>query len=308
MNAAGAVAQRLCPNCGAGEPIGLNEAVWPTSWRCKACGQAVPDALGIPMFAPSLADTVDGFDPAAFDWLAKIEPTHFWFVARNELIVGLADKYFPRARRYLEIGCGNGAVLQALEGRRSWDRIVGSDLHPRGLAYARARLPQRVEFAQLDARAIPAQGAFDLIGAYDIIEHVAEDETVLRSMHRAIAPGGGVLLAVPQHPALWSRIDEIGHHQRRYRRGELEGKLERNGFAIMFSSSYTSILLPLMALSRVKARLLPAGSDSDISNEFEIGPRANRVLTSLLRSEVRLTLAGMRWPLGGSRVIAARAV
>lgn len=261
----------------------------------------------MPLLAAELADTISGFDPAAFERLAKVEATHFWFAARNELIVGLAAKYFVKARRYLEIGCGTGAVLQALERCRSWDRVVGSDLHPRGLAYARARLPQSVELAQLDAREIPAEAAFDLVGAYDIIEHVAEDEAVLRSMHRAIAPGGGVLIAVPQHPALWSRVDEIGHHQRRYRRGELEHKLERNGFAIMFSSSYTSLLLPLMTLSRLKARYWPVRNDADLFNELEVGPRANRVMISLLRSEIRLTLAGMRWPFGGSRIIAARA-
>lgn len=195
MNGADAVAQRLCPDCGAFEPIKPGEAVWPISWRCRSCGRTVPDAFGIPMFEPGLADTPSGFDPAAFDMLAKIEATHFWFVARNELIVGLVDKYFAQARCYLEIGCGNGAVLQALERSRNWDRMVGSDLHPRRLAYARARLAQRVEFAQLDARAIAAKAAFDLIGAYDIIEHVADDEAMLRSMHRAIAPGGGVLIA-----------------------------------------------------------------------------------------------------------------
>ena len=308
MNAAGTVAQRLCPNCGAGEAIGPSDAVWPTSWRCKVCGRAVPDAFGIPMFDPGLADSASGFDPTAFDRLAEIEETHFWFVARNRLILGLADKYFAAARRYLEIGCGNGAVLQALAHSRNWDRMVGSDLHPRGLAHARARVPQGVEFVQLDARAIPAATAFDLIGAYDIIEHVADDEAVLRSMRRAIAPGGGVLIAVPQHPALWSHIDEIGHHQRRYRLGEMERKLERNGFAILFSSSYTSVLLPLMALSRLRTRFFPAGRDADLSRELKVGPGANRVLTAILNSEVRLTLAGMRWPFGGSRIVAARAV
>lgn len=299
---------RICPSCGAREPIEQHQLVWPLGWRCAACSWLAPESTGVPMFAADLADTISGFDPSAFDGLAKIEVNHFWFIARNELIVGLAQRYFPNARCYLEIGCGNGTVVQALERARPWDRIVASDLHPRGLAYARARLPQSVEIAQLDACAIPAEAAFDLIGAYDIIEHIADDEAVLRSVHRAIAPGGGVLIAVPQHPALWSRVDEVGHHQRRYRRGEMEHKLERNGFTIMFSSSYTSVLLPLMALSRLKTRFLPAGHDADVSREFKIGPSANRVLTALLHSEVRLTLAGMRWPFGGSRITVARAV
>lgn len=299
---------RLCPACGAREPIQRDEPVWPANWQCNACRQRVSENDGIPLFAPELADTSTGIDPAAFDILAKIEPSYFWFVVRNELIVGLVQRYFPSARSYLEIGCGNGTVVQAIERARTWGRIVATDLHPRGLTYARARLSQSVEFAQLDARAIPAEAAFDLVGAYDIIEHVEDDEAVLRSMRRAIAPGGGVLVAVPQHPSLWSRVDEIGHHHRRYRRGQMERKLESNGFAVMFSSSYTSVLLPLMALSRFKTRFFPTGQDTDVLREYTVRPGINRALTALLRSEARLTLAGMRWPFGGSRIVAARAV
>ena len=111
---------------------------------------------------------------------------------------------------------------------------------------------------------------------------------------------------MPQHPSLWSRADEIGHHQRRYRLGELEAKLRRNGFDILFSSSFTAVLLPLMALSRLKARA--ASDDADVERETALSPWVNSVLQAILRAEVRLTLAGLRWPLGGSRVVVARAV
>jgi SAM-dependent methyltransferase len=258
------------------------------------------------MFAPELADTVSGFDPVSFATLVKIEATHFWFVARNELIVGLTNRFFPSAKRYLEIGCGNGAVLRALANSRRWERLVGSDLHPTGLKHARTRLPREVELVQMDARAIPAVNAFDLTGAFDIVEHVADDEAVLRGLRGATAMGGGTIIAVPQHPSLWSRADEIGHHQRRYRLGELEAKLKRNGFDILFSSSFTAVLLPLMALSRLKARA--AFNDADVEREIALGPTMNAMLKAILRAEVRLTLAGLRWPIGGSRVVVARAI
>jgi SAM-dependent methyltransferase len=260
------------------------------------------------MFAPELADTVSGFDPTAFATLDEVEATHFWFVARNELIVGLANRFFPNAKRYLEIGCGNGAVLAALAASRSWERIVGSDLHPAGLKQARKRLPPKVELIQMNASTIPAVNAFDLTGAFDVLEHVADDKAALRGLRRATAMGGGTIIAVPQHPSLWSRADEVGHHQRRYRRGELEAKLRGNGFDVLFSSSFTAILLPLMAVNRLKARMVPGAVDSDIKRELALGPRLNGVLTTILRAEVRLTLAGVRWPFGGSRVVAARAI
>jgi SAM-dependent methyltransferase len=297
---------RLCPRCGAREPILPDKPTWPVGWRCPTCNQAVAEADGIPMFAPELADTVSGFDPVSFAALAQIEDSHFWFVTRNELIVGLANRYFASARSYLEIGCGNGAVLRAVAESRRWDRIAGSDLHPTGLKHARARLPRKVELVQIDARKIPAVEAFDLSGAYDVVEHVADDESVLRGLRRATRTGGGTIIAVPQHPSLWSRADEIGHHQRRYRIGELERKLKRNGFDVLFSSSFTAVLLPLMALSRLKART--ASDDTDVEREVAPGPTTNAVLKSLLRAEVWLTLAGMRWPLGGSRIVVARAI
>ncbi|SEM33241.1 Methyltransferase domain-containing protein [Bradyrhizobium sp. OK095] len=294
---------RRCLICSAVEQID-GERVWPPGWLCPACGHVFPQADGVPLFAPELADSISGFDPKAFEYLAEHEPGHFWFVARNLLLVGLADKFFPHARRFLEIGCGTGFVLRDFARSRRWERLVGSELHPAGLAHARQRLPSEVEFVQMDARDIPAVGAFDLTGAFDVIEHIADDEAVLRALRSATETGGGTIIAVPQHQWLWSRADEVAHHERRYGRGELEAKLRRNGFDILFSSSFTALLLPLMAASRLVARRRSADEDA---YEFGLSSAANRVLLAILRAEVRLTLAGVSWPAGGSRVVVGRA-
>jgi membrane protein implicated in regulation of membrane protease activity len=86
----------------------------------------------------------------------------------------------------------------------------------------------------------------------------------------------------------------------------LEAKLRRNGFEILFSSSFTALLLPLMAARRLRDR----GSDQDagIGREFALNGRVNSFFTAILRGEIRMTLAGMNWPAGGSRVVVGRAV
>lgn len=257
------------------------------------------------MLAPELADTVSGMDPNSFKMLAEVEQEHFWFVARNELLTGLVARFFPDARRFLEIGCGNGVVLRAIAQLRDWRRVVGSELHPSGLAFARKRLPD-VEFVQMDARRIPASEAFDLVGAFDVIEHIADDEGVLTQIRGALVKGGGAIIAVPQHPWLWSRADEIAYHERRYCRGELERKLRQNGFEVLFSTSYTSLLLPVMIASRLRER--GANTNEGVTQEFALSPRINGLFTAILRAEVRLTLAGLRWPVGGSRVVIAKAI
>jgi hypothetical protein len=155
----------------------------------------------------------------------------------------------------------------------------------------------------MDARKIPARALFDLVGAFDVIEHIPDDEAVLSGMRASMEKGGGAIIAVPQHPWLWSRADEVAHHVRRYRRGEVESKLHRAGFEVVFSTSFTSLLLPVMAMSRIKRK----ERDED-AYEFKLNPLLNALLLRLLRFEVRLTLAGLRWIAGGSRVVVAKAI
>jgi SAM-dependent methyltransferase len=295
------LSRRICPNCRASDQIRDNEAIWPRTWACAECSHTIEIRDGIPIFAPALADTVSGMDPGLFEQLAGWEDENFWFVPRNRLITALLDRYFPAAQNFMEVGCGNGFVLTAISGMRPWRRLVGSELHPTGLAIARNRLGDRAEFVQLDARSIPARGLFDVIGAFDVLEHIEDDAAVLAAMHGATRPDGGIMLAVPQHPWLWSNTDERALHVRRYRRDELERKVQAAGFRLLFSASYTALLLPLMAASRLRGS---TKADS-LRREFELPTIANNWLRAILQLEVSLTLAGVHFPAGGSRVIVA---
>jgi len=297
---------RLCPACGAAEAVDEKGKIWPSNWHCARCAVAVAQSDGIPLFAPALADTVQGMDPAGFAALAKAEPENYWFVPRNRLLVGLMHRYFPDAESFLEIGCGSGFVLAGMAESKRWGRLAGSELHPTGLRIARERVPEATELVQMDARAIPACEAFDVVGAFDVIEHIEEDEAVLSSMYRASRKG--IIIAVPQHPWLWSHIDELAHHVRRYRRGDLEEKIRKAGFRIEFSGSYTSLLLPLMLASRWLTRLRTQPSTTDhqsAGTEFDIPRSLNALLKAVLQAEVTMTLAGMRFPVGGSRIVVA---
>jgi SAM-dependent methyltransferase len=291
--------RRFCPRCCAGEDVDQDQPVWPPSWSCRSCGSAIETRDGIPLLAPALADSTSGTDPALFEPLARWENDNFWFVPRNRLIIGVLDRYFPSAETVMEIGCGNGFVLSAISELKPWRRLVASELHPAALTTARSRLDRRAEFVQMDARAIPTAETFDVIGAFDVLEHIEDEKAVLTAMHRALRPDGGIVLSVPQHPWRWSGTDEAAHHKRRYGRGELEKKMEAAGFRVLFSGSYTALLLPLMMLSRLNRRA------NTLHREFELSPLANGVLKAVLNFEVTLTLAGFRFPAGGSRVVVA---
>ena len=134
------LSRRICPNCRASDQIRDNEAIWPRTWACAECSHTIEIRDGIPIFAPALADTVSGMDPGLFEQLAGWEDENFWFVPRNRLITALLDRYFRPLKTLWKWAAATDFVLTAISGMRPWRRLVGSELHPTGLAIARNRL------------------------------------------------------------------------------------------------------------------------------------------------------------------------
>jgi SAM-dependent methyltransferase len=296
-----------CPNCRAPAVFPDPRRPWPSDWTCDTCSFEAPLRDGIPCLAPTLIETVVGFDPKLFDRLAKVEDSNFWFVNRACLITALVRKHFLTAGRLLEIGCGTGSVLLALRDAFPQLVLTGSELHPEGLAFARRRLGPGVVLLQMDARRIPAVGEFDVIGAFDVIEHVVEDEQILNEIYAALKPAGCAIIAVPQHQWLWSPADDAAVHQRRYARGELEAKMQKSGFRVLRSTSFNSLLLPLMVASRlIMKQRSRHGVEIDPLQELQVAGWSNRALSALLGLEVSMTMAGLSWPVGGSRFVVAQ--
>jgi len=156
----------------------------------------------------------------------------------------------------------------------------------------------------MDARCIPFEHEFDVIGAFDVLEHIAEDDGVLSEMFRAVKPGGGIMLTVPQHPFLWSYKDESSYHKRRYTRGKLVKKVERTGFEIIRVTSFVSFLLPLMLLARLRQR--KPKEDYDPMAELKISGYLNALLEKVLAFERILIKSGFSLPVGGSLLVIAR--
>jgi len=285
---------KICPACTA-----QHNAV---DWGCPACGYLPTNIDGVPILAPDLAEQGGGFRPEAFEQLATLEAAHFWFRARNQLIIWALKRFFPEMLRYLEIGCGTGFVLSGVASAFPNTEIAGSEIFSAGLPYATKRAPQ-AELMQMDARAIPYAEHFDVVAAFDVLEHIEADTQVLSEMHNAVRPGGGMVLTVPQHPWLWSHQDEYACHVRRYVAAELKSKVEDAGFEVFYQNSFVSLLLPLMWASR---RLGRAEKESPSMSEVHIGRITNNILASVMALELFAIRNGLRFPGGGSLILVAR--
>jgi SAM-dependent methyltransferase len=81
-------------------------------------------------------------------------------------------------------------------------------------------------------------GVFDLVCAFDIVEHVDDEDAILSELARVAAPNAALLLSVPLHPARWSAFDEMVGHCRRYEPTRLLAKLAEHGFSVERSAAY----------------------------------------------------------------------
>jgi SAM-dependent methyltransferase len=233
-----------------------------------------------------------------------LEAGNFWFRSRNQIILWAIRQYAPDFVSFLEVGCGTGYVLSGIAAAYPEAKLYGSELFTEGLRFAAARVP-KAQLMQMDAREIPFADEFDVIGAFDVLEHVTEDETALRHMYVACKPDGLLLITVPQHQWLWSPVDEYACHARRYDDAGLRRKVEAAGFHVLRSGSFVTALLPVMALSRYLRRKSKP-ENANPRAELNVHPWLNSLLYAILTAERACIRVGLNFPIGGSRFLVAQ--
>ncbi len=245
-----------------------------------------------------------GFKAHYFKELARLEAGNFWFRVRNKIILWSLQKYAPNLTSFLEIGCGTGFVISAVSKQFPNAKMLGGEYIEEGLIDARQRLPS-AEFTQMDARHIPYESALDVIGAFDVLEHIEEDQAVVQQLFNAVKPDGIAIITVPQHRWLWSAVDEYACHVRRYEANDLQQKFSNAGFEIIRSTSFVSVLLPAMYASRL-LKQHKTDASMDAMAELSIHPILNTLFEWLLNIELVLIRCGVSLPVGGSRLLVAR--
>jgi SAM-dependent methyltransferase len=185
-------------------------------------------------------------------------------------------------------------------------KLIGGDIYTAGLKFARDRVPQ-AEFIQMDARYIPYMTEFDVVGAFDVLEHIDDDLDVLREIFKAVKPRGGCIISVPQHRWLWSSNDEIGCHKRRYSRMELKTKIETVGFRVLWITSFVTLLLPLMLFSRITLGIRVKRPNRESAfKELKLSAQLNTVLEKVGDLELAMLRKGISLPAGGSLLVVGR--
>jgi SAM-dependent methyltransferase len=210
------------------------------------------------------------------------------------------DRFAAAPKRSLAVGIGASAEAEMLARRT---RLVAVDLVRPESRCAELALP-----VQADAVRLPfGPGSFDAAFAFDVLEHIQDEDGALSEIRRVLRPDAPLVLSVPAFPFLSGRQDVICHHYRRYRRSRLVPLLRTHGFSIEHASYFNSLLFLPVAAIRIARRLLPT-PDPPGGSDFDL--RLPRVLERLLEtafSAERHVVTRGAMPFGVSVLCVARA-
>jgi len=238
-----------------------------------------------------------------------VEERHWWYRGRRAVLEAVLDGLGPPVAagsgggaRILDAGCGSGRNMVALARRGA---VTGVELASQSLEVARARAVGPVLPGSLDEPLPFADGAFDLALALDVLEHVRDDGAALRELARVVAPGGRLLVTVPQYGWLWGEHDVLSHHHRRYTRALLLGRAAAAGFVTERVTAFNAVLLAPIAVARFAQRARRRAQPSSDLGRTPQGA-VNSALESLLRAEAALIRRGRDLPAGVSLLAVLR--
>ena len=197
-----------------------------------------------------------------YDQMAELDQRHWWYRARREVLAALIRRKAkpPAGAAILEIGCGTGHNLAMLG---EFGTVDALELDGKARAIAEKRLGKPVMKWPLPGLSGVKASAYDLIGAFDVIEHIAEDEAALESIANRLKPGGKLVMTVPAHQWMWSAHDVVNHHRRRYSKASLRRLVEQSPLKLESIGYFNSLLFPLAVAERMASKVR-GKDDSDL--------------------------------------------
>ena len=189
-----------------------------------------------------------------YQQMAELDDRHWWYRARRRILAELIRREAKLASgaRILEIGCGTGHNLAMLAG---FGHVEGLELDAEARAISEKRLGRKVMSSPLPELSEVPDRHYDLIGAFDVIEHIEDDRAALASIAAKLKPGGRFVMTVPAHQWMWSAHDAVNHHKRRYSKAGLKALISGSPMKLDKVGYFNSLLFPLAVAQRAASKL-----------------------------------------------------
>ena len=217
---------------------------------------------------------------------------YWWHRARADLLEVVMAPHLGTPRRTLDVGSADAPSVGWMRGDQ---QHVTLDLFPEGLVPGEGVCGSATQLPFADE-------TFDVVSAFDVVEHCEDDATAVAELARVLVPGGRMLLSVPAYQWAWSDHDVQAGHHRRYTRPRLTRLVESAGMEVLRATYAFGGVFPIFVAERVRRRLRPA-QEGD-TRLPQVSPRTDRVLMGLCAADARM-LRRHDLPFGSSVFLAA---
>ena len=234
-----------------------------------------------------------------------LERSHWWFRARLQILEDQIQRniQLPESPKILNAGVATGASSFMLE---KFGEVTSLEYDKDCCEFLEEVVKMEVINGSLTE--LPFEdNSFDMVCAFDVVEHIEDDALALREIYRVLKKDGYVFLTVPMFQMLWSEHDVINHHFRRYTLPGIAKVTYEPGFKPVFRSYFNFwMFLPILVVRTLgnifkrKKKEGSTGSDFEVmkSNSF-----LNTLLFYLFRSESTFLKRKFSLPFGVSGLI-----
>lgn len=236
----------------------------------------------------------------------NLERSNWWFLARRNILSAQIKKLpiSNKSLRILNLGIATGASSQWLS---EFGNVTSVEYDKDVCDFVREEL--KIDVVQASITDLPFEDkSFDLVCAFDVIEHVEDDRKAIEEMSRVCTKQGYIFVTVPAFMHLWSEHDEINLHFRRYTMDGLTNLIKKEVLSIKYNSYFNTFLYPPISLVRVismlksnKKEKQPKSDFSKINSSF-----LEKILFHIFNSENILLRRSIKMPFGVSIMLLAQ--
>lgn len=234
-----------------------------------------------------------------------LERKHWWFMAREKIISGyisklISEKILPeKGLKILNVGCGPGRSSENLS---VFGNVTSVEYDKICCEFAANMTGLEIINASITDLPFDDK-SFDLVCAFDVIEHVENDEAAIAEMKRVTKCDGLIFITVPAFQSLWSHHDVVNHHYRRYRLNQVKKLFNTGSGTLVYGSYFNFILFLPIYFFRQFSNLFKSGKARNGSgSDFEtLNPGIiNTILYRIMSAERKLITSGIKLPFGVS--------
>lgn len=274
--------------------------------------EVTPEILStIKKFDINYADNIKNlnmhFTLDSLQHLESSEDQHFWHINRKFLVKKLIERYKPTGFRGVDIGCGNGSVISAMEKEFPTSSWTGIDGYLDGLINARKRTGKAIlEWQDITALESLDNKKYDVALILDVLEHLDNPERVVQQINKVLQSEAVVIATVPADMQLWSDRDSFLGHRKRYLKSELAGLFADNGFKVLKSNyCFSHLYIPVWFFRKIFSK--NSSGKAVEEEELKIRPLINPVMSFVGNMEMKTSIH-LKLPFGTSTWCIAKKV